>query len=224
MKKTLTRRMVCLLIACLLLGLSACGLHSQTPVGGAAAEAVHFSAPAARQETASAPEAAQLPEGATLLTEQELRWFGGSLFNVLPQQGPNLFLSASFQDSARFPVAALFAAGAGRPATEQELRQLNADSALCLTVSELEDLLLRCTGLSLAQLEPAAFDGVTYLADFDAYYVLSGGQPSYVRFLYGYRDAQGLVTLRYADGAVTLRPEGGRWLLCANSLDAEALR
>lgn len=224
MKKTLTRKTVWLLIVCLLLSLSACGLRGQAPVGGTTAETVHFSAPAARQENASAPEAAQLPEGATLLTEQELRWFGGSLFNVLPQQGPNLFLGASFSDPAGFPVAALFAAGAGRPATEQELRQLNADSARCLTVSELEDLLLRCTGLRLAQLEPSAFDGVTYLADFDAYYALSGGQPAYVRFLYGYCDAQGLVTLRYADGAVTLRQEGGRWLLCANSLDAEALR
>lgn len=224
MKKTLTRKTVWLLIVCLLLSLSACGLRGQAPVGGTTAETVHFSAPAARQESASAPEAAQLPEGATLLTEQELRWFGGSLFNVLPQQGPNLFLGASFSDPAGFPVAALFAAGAGRPATEQELRQLNADSARCLTVSELEDLLLRCTGLRLAQLEPSAFDGVTYLADFDAYYALSGGQPAYVRFLYGYCDAQGLVTLRYANGAVTLRQEGGRWLLCANSLDAEALR
>lgn len=218
MKKTT----VLLLVMCLLLGLCACGLRAQTPVNTPAVETVHFSAPVSRQETDSAPESepVQLPEGATLLTEQELRWFGGSLFNVLPQWGPNLFLSGAFSDPTQLSVITLFAVGAGEAATEVELRQLGMDEALRLTVPQLEDLLMRCTGMSLAQLSPESFDGLRYLADYDAYYAPVGGQPDYVRFLYGYHDGDGLVTLRYAGGTVTLRQEAGRWLLTANTLDA----
>lgn len=109
--------------------------------------------------------------GASLLTEQELRWFGGSCFNVLPAQGPNLFLSVSFDRAADMDLTALFTGGAGsRDLSDRELRQLGAEGYARLTASELEDLLLRYTGLSLADMSDAAFDGLTYLADFDAYY------------------------------------------------------
>lgn len=45
----------------------------------------------------------------------------------------------------------------------------------------------------------AAFDGLTYLADFDAYYG-PAGDAGYVRFQYGYHSPDGTVTLRYAGG------------------------
>jgi len=77
MKKT-----VLLLAVCLMLGLCACGLRGQS-VARNAVEPVHFSAPAVRQDAAPAEEPrVTLPQGASLLTEQELRWFGGSCFNV----------------------------------------------------------------------------------------------------------------------------------------------
>ena len=91
MKKT-----VLLLTVCLVLGLCACGLRGQSTAGNTV-EPVHFSAPAVRQDPAPAEQLqVTLPQGASLLTEQELRWFGGSFFNVLPGQGPNLFLAASY--------------------------------------------------------------------------------------------------------------------------------
>ena len=66
-----------------------------------------------------------LPQGASLLTEQELRWFGGSCFNVLPSRGPNLFLAASYDRAEDMDLASLFAAGAGsRELSDRELRQL----------------------------------------------------------------------------------------------------
>ena len=125
MKKT-----VLLLTVCLVLGLCACGLRGQS-VAGNTIEPVHFSAPAVRQDTAPAEEPrVTLPQGASLLTEQELRWFGGSCFNVLPSRGPNLFLAASYDRAEDMDLASLFAAGAGsrelsdRELSDRELRQL----------------------------------------------------------------------------------------------------
>ena len=67
MKKT-----VLLLAVCLMLGLCACGLRGQS-VAGNTVEPVHFSAPAVRQDAAPAEEPrVTLPQGASLLTEQEL--------------------------------------------------------------------------------------------------------------------------------------------------------
>ena len=160
-----------------------------------------------------------LPQGASLLTEQELRWFGGSCFNVLPAQGPNLFLSVSFDRAADMDLTALFTGGAGsRDLSDRELRQLGTEGYARLTASELEDLLLRYTGLSLADMSDAAFDGLTYLADFDAYYG-PAGDAGYVRFQYGYHSPDGTVTLRYAGGSVTLHQDAGRWLVVSNVLD-----
>ena len=143
MKKT-----VLLLAVCLMLGLCACGLRGQR-VAGNTVEPVHFSAPAVRQDAAPAEEPrVTLPQGASLLTEQELRWFGGSCFNVLPSRGPNLFLAASYNRAEDMDLASLFAAGAGsRELSDRELRQLGMDGCARLTAAELEDLLLRCTGL-----------------------------------------------------------------------------
>ena len=108
MKKT-----VLLLAVCLMLGLCACGLRGQS-VARNTVEPVHFSAPAVRQDAAPAEEPrVTLPQGASLLTEQELRWFGGSCFNVLPSRGPNLFLAASYDRAEDMDLASLFAAGAG---------------------------------------------------------------------------------------------------------------
>ena len=185
MKKT-----VLLLAVCLMLGLCACGLRGQS-VARNAVEPVHFSAPAVRQDAAPAEEPrVTLPQGASLLTEQELRWFGGSCFNVLPAQGPN--------------------GGAwSRDLSDRELRQLGAEGYARLTASELEDLLLRYTGLSLADMSDAAFDGLTYLADFDAYYG-PAGDAGYVRFQYGYHSP---------GGSVTLHQDAGRWLVISNVLD-----
>ena len=123
MKKT-----VLLLAVCLMLGLCACGLRGQS-VARNAVEPVHFSAPAVRQDAAPAEEPrVTLPQGASLLTEQELRWFGGSCFNVLPAQGPNLFLSVSFDRAADMDLTALFTGGAGsRDLSDRELRQLGAE-------------------------------------------------------------------------------------------------
>ena len=98
------------------------------------------------------------------------------------------------------------------------LRQLGAEGYARLTASELEDLLLRYTGLSLADMSDAAFDGLTYLADFDAYYG-PAGDAGYVRFQYGYHSPDGTVTLRYAGGSVTLHQDAGRWLVISNVLD-----
>ena len=70
MKKT-----VLLLAVCLMLGLCACGLRGQS-VAGNTIEPVHFSAPAVRQDTAPAEEPrVTLPQGASLLTEQELAYY-----------------------------------------------------------------------------------------------------------------------------------------------------
>ena len=214
MKKT-----VLLLAVCLMLGLCACGLRGQS-VARNAVEPVHFSAPAVRQDAATAEEPrVTLPQGASLLTEQELRWFGGSCFNVLPAQGPNLFLSVSFDRAADMDLTALFTGGAGsRDLSDRELYQLGTEGYVCLTASELEDLLLRYTGLSLADMSDAAFDGLTYLADFDAYYG-PAGDAGYVRFRYGYHSPDGTVTLRYAGGSVTLHQDAGRWLVVSNVLD-----
>lgn len=123
MKKT-----VLLLAVCLMLGLCACGLREQS-VARNTVEPVHFSAPAVRQDAAPAEEPrVTLPQGASLLTEQELRWFGGSCFNVLPSRGPNLFLAASYDRAEDMDLASLFAAGAGsRELSDRELRQLGMD-------------------------------------------------------------------------------------------------
>lgn len=220
MKKT-----VMLLTTCLLMGLCACSFRAQTPVDLKAVEPVHFSAPVARQEPVQAETtAARLPEGASLLTEQELRWFSESYFNVLPEQGPNLFLRSSYQDPAQLDLATLFAAGAGdrTPLTERELRQLDAEDCARLGTEQLEELLLRYTGLGLAQMDDSALAGLHYLADFDAFYA-AAGQADYVRFLYGYHHGDGLVTLCYPGGAVTLRQEAGRWLIAANALEDPAI-
>ena len=172
MKKT-----VLLLTVCLVLGLCACGLRGQS-VAGNTIEPVHFSAPAVRQDTAPAEEPrVTLPQGASLLTEQELRWFGGSCFNVLPSRGPNLFLAASYDRAEDMDLASLFAAGAGsrelsdRELSDRELRQLGMDGCARLTAAELEDLLLRCTGLGLADMSDSAFHGLVYLADCAADYM-----------------------------------------------------
>ena len=108
MKKT-----VLLLAVCLMLGLCACGLRGQS-IARNTVEPVHFSAPAVRQDVAPAEEPrVTLPQGVSLLTEQELRWFGGSCFNVLPAQGPNLFLSVSFDRAADMDLTAVMTGGAG---------------------------------------------------------------------------------------------------------------
>ena len=160
-----------------------------------------------------------LPQGASLLTEQELRWFGGSCFNVLPSRGPNLFLAASYNRAEDMDLASLFAAGAGsRELSDRELRQLGMDGCARLTAAELEDLLLRCTGLGLADMSDSAFNGLVYLADFDAYYAPSG-DAGYVRFQYGCHNPDGTVTLRYPGGNVTLRQDAGRWVTASNILD-----
>ena len=214
MKKT-----VLLLTVCLVLGLCACGLRGQSTAGNTV-EPVHFSAPAVRQDPAPAEQLqVTLPQGASLLTEQELRWFGGSFFNVLPGQGPNLFLAASYDRAADMNLASLFAAGAGsRELSDRELRQLGMDGCARLTAAELEDLPLRCTGLSLADMSDSAFHGLVYLADFDAYYA-PAGDAGYVRFQYGCHNPDGTVTLRYPGGSVTLRQDAGRWLTASNTLD-----
>ena len=214
MKKT-----VLLLTVCLVLGLCACGLRGRSTAGNTV-EPVHFSAPAVRQDPAPAEQLqVTLPQGTSLLTEQELRWFGGSFFNVLPGQGPNLFLAASYDRSADMDLASLFSAGAGsRELSDRELRQLGMDGFARLTAAELEDLLLRCTGLGLADMSDSAFQGLVYLADFDAYYA-PAGDAGYVRFQYGCHNPDGTVTLRYANGSVTLRQDAGRWLTASNTLD-----
>ena len=197
MKKT-----VLLLTVCLVLGLCACGLRGQS-VAGNTVEPVHFSAPAVRQDAAPAEEPrVTLPQGASLLTEQELRWFGGSCFNVLPSRGPNLFLAASYDRAEDMDLASLFAAGAGsRELSDRELRQLGMDG--CARLTDMSD---------------AAFDGLTYLADFDAYYG-PAGDAGYVRFQYGCHNPDGTVTLRYPGGSVTLRQDAGRWVIASNILD-----
>lgn len=214
MKKT-----VLLLTVCLMLGLCACGLRGQSTAGNTV-EPVHFSAPAVRQDAAPAEQPqVTLPQGAALLTEQELRWFGGSFFNVLPAQGPNLFLNTAYDRTADMDLSALFTAGAGSTdLSDRELRQLSADGYARLTAAELEDLLLRYAGLGLADMSDSAFDGLVYLADFDAYYAPSG-DAGYVRFQYGYHNTDGTVTLHYTDGSVTLCQEAGRWLVAANVPD-----
>lgn len=214
MKKT-----VLLLAVCLMLGLCACGLRGQS-VARNTVEPVHFSAPAVRQDAAPAEEPrVTLPQGASLLTEQELRWFGGSCFNVLPSRGPNLFLAASYNRAEDMDLASLFAAGAGsRELSDRELRQLGMDGCARLTAAELEDLLLRCTGLGLADMSDSAFHGLVYLADFDAYYA-PAGDAGYVRFQYGCHNPDGTVTLRYPGGSVTLRQDTGRWVTASNILD-----
>ena len=230
MKKT-----VLLLAVCLMLGLCACGLRGQS-VARNTVEPVHFSAPAVRQDAAPAEEPAPAPKAersatdepsqsdedevrTSLLTEQELRWFGGSCFNVLPSRGPNLFLAASYDRAEDMDLASLFAAGAGsRELSDRELRQLGMDGCARLTAVELEDLLLRCTGLGLADMSDSAFHGLVYLADFDAYYA-PAGDAGYVRFQYGCHNPDGTVTLRYPGGSVTLRQDAGRWVTASNILD-----
>ena len=93
-----------------------------------------------------------------------------------------------------------------------------ANASLRRTVAELEDLLLRCTGLGLADMSDSAFHGLVYLADFDAYYA-PAGDAGYVRFQYGCHNPDGTVTLRYADGNVTLRQDADRWVTASNILD-----
>ena len=101
-------------------------------------------------------------------------------------------------------LASLFAAGAGsRELSDRELRQLGMDGCARLTAVELEDLLLRCTGLGLADMSDSAFHGLVYLADFDAYYA-PAGDAGYVRFQYGCHNPDGTVTLRSS--------ATGRWL------------
>lgn len=138
---------------------------------------------------------------------------------MLPSRGPNLFLAASYDRAEDMDLASLFAAGAGsRELSDRELRQLGMDGCARLTAAELEDLLLRCTGLGLADMSDSAFNGLVYLADFDAYYAPSG-DAGYVRFQYGCHNPDGTVTLRYADGNVTLRQDAGRWVTASNILD-----
>ena len=101
---------------------------------------------------------------------------------------------------------------------DRELRQLGMDGCARLTAAELEDLLLRCTGLGLADMSDSAFHGLVYLADFDAYYA-PAGDAGYVRFKYGCHNPDGTVTLRYPGGSVTLRQDAGRWVIASNILD-----
>ena len=138
---------------------------------------------------------------------------------MLPSRGPNLFLAASYDRAEDMDLASLFAAGAGsRELSDRELRQLGMDGCARLTAAELEDLLLRCTGLGLADMSDSAFHGLVYLADFDAYYA-PAGDAGYVRFQYGYHSPDGTVTLRYAGGSVTLHQDAGRWVIASNILD-----
>lgn len=214
MKKT-----VLLLTVCLVLGLCACGLRGQSTAGNTV-EPVHFSAPAGPPGPGPGGTAAgdsapgrQPADGAgvALVRRELLQRAAG--------QGPNLFLAASYDRAADMNLASLFAAGAGsRELSDRELRQLGMDGCARLTAAELEDLLLRCTGLGLADMSDSAFHGLVYLADFDAYYA-PAGDAGYVRFQYGCHNPDGTVTLRYPGGSVTLRQDAGRWLTASNTLD-----
>ena len=64
----------------------------------------------------------------------------------------------------------------------------------------------------------SAFNGLVYLADFDAYYA-PAGDAGYVRFQYGCHNPDGTVTLRYLGGSVTLRQDADRWVTASNILD-----
>ncbi len=80
------------------------------------------------------------------------------------------------------------------------------------------DLLPRVHGPSLADMSDAAFDGLTYLADFDAYYG-PAGDAGYVRFpVWVPQPLMVLRTLRYA-GGVDPVSDAGRWLVVSNVLD-----
>ena len=172
------------------------------------------------------------------LTGSELKYFNEEFFNGKSFNIHNQFLNSLYDAPEKIDLFELFycgipdreipAATASKESAE-ELRQVYGDTlpdcaTYKLTTAEMDSLLSKYTGLTLAKTNRVSLQKYTYLPEYDAYY-FAHGDTNYrvqVAFTAGKRE-EDLVRLYYndsfmADGwkCVTLRESDGSYRFISN--------
>lgn len=163
----------------------------------------------------------------TALTEEELAWFNEQFFNRQDDLLPNQFLIPLYDSPEKIELDEIFY-NYNAQLSEAECEQLAAldfflevDESKA-TTAQINEALLRYTGLTLEETERVGLDQYTYLPDFDAYYH-AHGDTNYSRWTItsGVWLEDGSVKLRYEDylgktREATLIPNGDSYFFFSN--------
>lgn len=191
------------------------------------------------------PTAPTIPEGVTLLTEAEITWFNTEFFateivdGVIPFNIHNKFLFfTQYESPEEINLRQLFYDGVARDTqiTQEEMdaydKATGSDAPVDnfkIPKADMERLFLENTGLTIEQSQKVGLDSMTYLEEYDAYY-LQHSDSGYAgcEVQEGYKTEEGMIVLLYRGkarnlfgaGQVILSPqEDGSYWFVANWFD-----
>ena len=182
-----------------------------------------------------------IPEGVTLLTEAEIAWFNTEFFaseivdGEIPFNMHNKFLLPQYESPQQINLLQLFYDGVARD-TQIPQNEIDAFDAATgrdypldnfkIPKEDMERIFLENTGLTVEQSQKIGLESMTYLENYDAYYLEHSDTGYFAcQVQNGYKTEDGLIVLldqqKMRDlvgaGQVTLSPqEDGNFWFVAN--------
>lgn len=220
------------LAALLLISLCACKPHSETVAQDGTPPVSNTTDATEKNDSTEAPTGQTMmptgtgpviPTGAVALTEQELKWFNTEFFASENTDGNpinirNMFLRPVYEAPEMIDLKVVFYDGISR---DMQMSQAEIDLFDSVTGknapldnvkiprADLERIFLENTGLTVEGSQKIGLDQMTYLEQYDAYY-LEHGDSAYTLYMVesGYKMDDGTVVLYYAD---RLSSSTGQW-------------
>lgn len=185
------------------------------------------------------PTAPTIPEGVTLLTEAEIAWFNTEFFateivdGVIPFNIHNKFLIPQYGSPDEINLRHLFYDGVARDTqiTQEEMDAYDEATGSDAPVDnfkipreDMERIFFENTGLTIEQSQKIGLDTMTYLEDYDAYY-LEHSDSGYAgcEVQKGYKAEDGVIVLLYQQKArdlfgagqvtLSLQEDGSYWFV-----------
>ena len=161
----------------------------------------------------------------TELSADELAWFNEQFFNDPDNKIPNSFLNSEYSSAAEIDLYELFYdyTSDENGLSEQErllLKDLGVDVDLDvakISTAGMDKVLADYAGLTLQDTQKVSLDKLTYLSEYDAYYLARGDSHfTYYTIEKGMKQEDGTVKLRYNGFEVTLLAGETGYHFCSN--------
>lgn len=160
------------------------------------------------------------------LSADELAWFNEQFFNDPENKIPNSFLNCEYSSAAEIDLYELFYDYTSDESglSDQErflLKELGVDVDLDIakiSADDVEKVLLEYAGLTLQETQRVSVDKLTYLSEYDAYYLARGDSHfTYYTMEKGMKREDGIVKLQYAGGEVILSAQEAEYHFISNA-------
>lgn len=172
----------------------------------------------------------------TLLTSKELEYFNGNeFFNGEYMNIRNQFLSSLYEAPGKVDLFQLFYCGSGLEETLTEAEKaavvaynhwdMEPDCACTkISRSNIDAVLTKYMGLTLADTEKTGMENLTYLKEYDAYYFYHGDTNYRMTVSFTGGEREGNITLLFYDDmfmcdgkkVLTLKEQDGVYLFVSN--------